>query len=761
MHRPELLAPAGGLEQLRAALAAGADAVYVGLKRFSMRARATNFDADELAEGVELARRVGARVYATVNTLVFDDEWDELLATVRMALDARVAALIVADPGLVMALHRVCPDLELHASTQMTVHHPGQLAPLRAMGVTRVVVAREMELAALRVLCAEATRRGLGIEVFGHGALCVAYSGQCLAGALLAGRSGNRGACPQLCRFPYRTPDGARLHSHPLSLRDLSTLPRLHLLVEAGIASLKIEGRLKGADYVYDVTRVYRRALDDIAAGRPVPLDELMPILEKAFNRGFTGGGLAGELAVQATTEGTPNRQFPAAGVVVAVDGRRARVTLSDPERMPVPGDCLLFRDGMGNDRCSGYVTTVFDPVGTRAEVGLRGLSVADLSGAKGLQTCLATEPTELREVRQRIAAWQPPPLPLTLQVRQDEQGHVVVTAEAPGRRTAIERSRMPAEPARGRALDDELAGRYLGRLGGTEFTLAGLDVDLPPRTFVPPAELNRMRRALVDGLVEALAPPLHVSSWPPCDGTVPTNARRLAVNCRDLATARLAMAAGASRLYLPPDERLLEDLGAVERWVATPAITPPAAFDRLTSWLEDHRELYTGVLAGNLGIGAWCRHAAVPFWADGSWNGANGRSVAAFAALGASGVTWAWEVEPARLKLPTSIPTEFIVVGRPPLFPVALRDLASRTDHLIDHEGRRLVVEGWQHAEGATVYGPWFVRLADIDRLPTAVTWLRCDALPAADDDCVEALSALATVVGQRPQRMTAPPQV
>ncbi len=279
---PELLAPAGSFECLLAAVEAGADAVYVGGKRFGARAYAKNFDTGELSRALSYCHLHGVKLYVTVNTLVEDKEMNELVAYARELYEIGVDALIIADLGAVREIRRVLPELELHASTQMSVHNTLGADEACRLGCVRVVPARELSLKDIKEITEASPAE---VEVFLHGALCVSYSGQCLFSSLVGGRSGNRGECAQPCRLPYNG-------KYPLSLKDLSLSNHIPELIESGVASLKIEGRMKSPDYVYTVTKIYRRLLDE---GRPATAEENGE-LKRAFSRGgFTDGYFTGK----------------------------------------------------------------------------------------------------------------------------------------------------------------------------------------------------------------------------------------------------------------------------------------------------------------------------------------------------------------------------------------------------------------------------------------------------------------------------------
>ena len=268
---PELLAPAGDWESLRAAVANGADAVYFGLDQFNARARAANFATDRLPEVVAFLHARNVRAFVAFNTLIFADELAAAADYVKMIAEAGGDAVIVQDLGLARLVRETAPDLEVHASTQMTLTEPRGIRWAKdRLGVTRVVLPRELSIGEVRKVTAEG---GVPTEVFVHGALCVSYSGQCLTSEALGGRSANRGQCAQACRLPYEMiVDGTKRdlgdRAYLLSPQDLAAHDHVGQLADAGVTSFKIEGRLKGPHYVAAATQAYRAAIDAAVAGR-------------------------------------------------------------------------------------------------------------------------------------------------------------------------------------------------------------------------------------------------------------------------------------------------------------------------------------------------------------------------------------------------------------------------------------------------------------------------------------------------------------
>src|SRR3989440_963366 len=299
--RPELLAPAGDEESLRAAVAAGADAVYFGLRGgFNARARADNFAVADLPRIFDFLRARGVKGFVTFNTLVFDRELPVAEAALADIARAGADAILVQDLGIARLAHEVCPGLPLHAPTQMTISSAEAAEIAKSLGITRIVLPRELSIDEIRAMAA---RTDLELECFVHGALCVSWSGQCLTSEALQQRSANRGQCAQSCRMPYdlivdgrrETARGDEQLKYLLSPRDLAAYDLLPELLAAGVCCFKIEGRMKGPEYVANVVDKYRRALEAALEGRPSPLtrrdeEELQDSFSRSFSHGFLEG---------------------------------------------------------------------------------------------------------------------------------------------------------------------------------------------------------------------------------------------------------------------------------------------------------------------------------------------------------------------------------------------------------------------------------------------------------------------------------------
>lgn len=346
---PELLAPAGSFECLLAAVEGGADAIYVGGKRFGARAFAKNFDNDELTRAVRYCHLHGVKLYVTVNTLVLDLEMKEVVEYAAFLWKIGVDALIIADIGAVREIRRYVPNLPLHASTQMSVHNSLGADEAASLGCERVVLARECSLADITEITENSKPE---IEVFLHGALCVCHSGQCLFSSMVGGRSGNRGECAQPCRLPFA---GGK---YPLSLKDLSYAAHIPAIIQSGVASLKIEGRMKSPAYVYTVTKIFRRLLDE---GRGANVEE-WESLKKAFSRGgFTDGYLKGkpqsvELGIRSEENKAESRETE-----IDIAPKRKKVLSTVKILKNAPAEMTLY------DR-EGREVTVFGQIPAEAE---------------------------------------------------------------------------------------------------------------------------------------------------------------------------------------------------------------------------------------------------------------------------------------------------------------------------------------------------------------------------------------------------------
>ena len=550
LRRPELLAPAGDWECVRAAVENGADAVYFGLERFNARMRAKNFTQADLPALMEFLHQRGVRGYVTFNTLVFTPELADAADYLRTIIAAGVDAAIVQDVGICRLIRAISPDFPIHGSTQMTITSAAGVAFARELGVQLVVLARENSIADIEKIQAaqSVTATPLPLEVFVHGALCVAYSGQCLTSEALGGRSANRGECAQACRLPYDLiSDGQPVdlgdRRYLLSPQDLAGIDVLPELLRVGVASLKIEGRLKAPEYVASITRVYRQALDRLAAqttpaatveqpsaaaaerslqAKPSTLNSAATYeLQMAFSRGLYSGWFRGinnqELAH--ARFGTKRGVF--LGEISQVANESVTLTLQAPLK---PGDGIVFDAGRPAEREEGGRVYQVQPHGSgRGEVVLR-FGHGDINWSRvrvGQLVWKTNDPALDRELRatfegDRVRFQRPisaevhgrAGVPLTL-ILSDADGHVVKVE-----------SGAPLAVAEKQPLTAERLRDHFGRLGGTPFKLGELHDHLEGAVIAPVSELNRLRREAISALEAQRARPRR---WHLADGTPPT----------------------------------------------------------------------------------------------------------------------------------------------------------------------------------------------------------------------------------------------
>ena len=319
MKKIELLSPAGNMESLKSAVMAGADAIYLGGVMFSARAFANNFTNDELIEAIKYCHLYGVKVYVTCNIIVYEHEVNRFLEYVEFLHKINVDAILIQDLGMLDLVHQMYPNLEIHASTQMHIHNLDGVIMANKLGCKRVVIARETPIEKIEEII---NKTNIDIEVFAHGSLCVSYSGQCLFSSLIGNRSGNRGSCVGSCRLPYSIIDqfGNVLNDgdYPLSMKDLNTLENVGRLIDIGVTSLKIEGRMKSPEYVYIVTKLYREAIDSYYKYGKVNINnKLLNELQRIFNRRFTKGYLFHEDYKNIINSDRPNHQGVYIGKVI------------------------------------------------------------------------------------------------------------------------------------------------------------------------------------------------------------------------------------------------------------------------------------------------------------------------------------------------------------------------------------------------------------------------------------------------------------
>ncbi len=502
----ELLAPAGSMETLKAAVQAGADAVYLAGTKFGARQSADNFTHETLKEAIRYCHIRGVKVYGAVNTLIKTREMQEVLDEVGVLYALQIDAVILQDWGLAALVKQHFPDLELHGSTQMSLYDaPGVQKAVEA-GLKRVVIARETSADDIRSI-AETT--GADIEAFVHGALCYSYSGQCLMSSQIGGRSGNRGRCAQPCRRRYKLrqgTDGAGKlikDAYPLSTRDLMTLDQLEKLANSGISSLKIEGRLRKSDYVSAVVGAYRQELDRIQ-GLPGQVVQGIPDLLGVFNRETTGGRILSVLPADTLTTKGPGNMGQLIGKTSGYDRSRKQlyITLSGSIRT---GDGIKIL--AGNEEPGAQVNGLFierDKVqkagpGQRVAVPFDTWVPEGCEVRKTLDLDMGKEAQQFAESNQRKVSLS---AELILQIGKPA---VLRVKDADGHETVAE-SEGPLEPAQNQGADPERITEQIRKTGDTPYSIETLNLKVDPQVFIPVKVLNTLRRAALEHLDELRA---------------------------------------------------------------------------------------------------------------------------------------------------------------------------------------------------------------------------------------------------------------
>ncbi len=674
--RPELLAPAGGFDALRAAVHNGADAVYLGLDALNARQGAENFTLETLAEATRYAHLRGARVYLTANVVIRPEEMADAFAMIDAAWAAGVDAVIVQDLGLARVLAARLPHVRLHASTQIGAHNSETVRELADLGFERVTLARELSIDEIAGIASAA---GVEVETFVHGALCLCYSGQCLLSSVVGGRSANRGRCAQPCRLPYDLLDdsGRELKApgrYLMSPKDLAGVTHLPRLLTAGVRALKIEGRMKSPEYVAVVTGVYRAALDRAIADPDgfTVADAELEALEEVFSRGFTTGYLDGVTDDTLMAYTRPNNRGVPVGRVAAVESGRAVLALDRPVET---GDTLEFWTGRGRfaQRVAGLEVDGQErpvaPAGTRARIR------TDRSVGSGDRVFRVTSAAlEAAARRTFVGEDAGRTVPVRVTVRMVVGEPILVRLHAGD--LVAEALGPPVEPARTKPLTAAEVMEHVGRLGGTAFRAEGWEVELDPSAGAGFSLLHRVRREAVAALEARILEPYRDRELTGAEVPVPRFAgrRRAKRDMPDLvvwttrpAVAKACLAAGAHHAIVP--EWALAGLEPEEvpagLTVELPRIVRDAEYGCA---LDAARPGGQRVVAGNLGMVRAAARDASTLWTHWGLNATNPWTVEALTDMGASGVWMSPEIsgrDVAGIVKATGAPVGIAVLGR------------------------------------------------------------------------------------------------
>ena len=555
-HQPELLSPAGNWDCARAAVANGADAIFFGLPKFNARLRADNFTEEDLPELMKFLHEHGVRGFVTMNTLIFTGEMKAAEQQLRLLDASGVDAIIVQDLGLARLARHVAPHLEIHASTQMTITSPEGLEFVDQLyQLDRAVLARELSLKEIGKFN---PTQCVPLEVFVHGALCVAYSGQCLTSESLGQRSANRGECAQACRMPYTLViDGVERDMEEvrylLSPQDLAAVDLIPELVQQGVVSYKIEGRLKSPEYVAAITKVYRKAIDAAVAHEesPITRDDRYA-MEMTFSRGLSTGWLEGTNHPRLTHGKFGKKRGVYLGEVTGSE--RGWVELELASDVPVKaGDGIVFDAGENRDQEQG--ARIWEVKGSRL-LFHREQSGLDWKRIKAGQKIWKTDDPKLNNALK--ASWKNAKL---TPVRETIQVTVSGSAGEPMVLTSGEVSVSSAElleSAQTRPFTTEFLQKQLGRLGETGWQLGALDNQLEGAVMMAVSAVNRLRRALVDALDgQKSAPAPRISSTGKLEDLLPAvkkdecHQRELSALCRSMEQIEAALEVGLNNIYV------------------------------------------------------------------------------------------------------------------------------------------------------------------------------------------------------------------
>lgn len=664
----ELLAPAGNFEALKAAVEAGANAVYLAGEKFGARAYAENFAGENLIQAVKFAHLRGVAVHVTVNTLIADEELDEFAEYLKFLRRANVDALLVQDLGAAALAKQIAPEIPLHASTQMSIHNLEGVKALTKLGFARVVLSRELTLDEIEKICRESP---IETEIFIHGALCVCWSGQCLMSSLIGGRSGNRGKCAQPCRLPYELVDASGKNflsgagKYLLSPKDLNALELLPRLIDTGVTSLKIEGRMKRPEYVATVVKVYRDALDKNFS---TPEDRRK--LAQIFNRDFTTAYLEKNPGRNLISDMKPNNRGVLIGRVVEVG--RDKIILKLAEKISA-GDQIEIWVKVGgrvtftveNFELRGDLCTIKAP-NKGVRVHDRVFKIFDAELTAEARKYFTGAPVRRIFIAATVKVKLNEPLTLTL---TDSEGNI-----------ATAQTNFVAEPAKNRPLTLDTLKNQIGRLGTSIFALNKISADIDGDLMIPISELNDVRRRAVEELENLRLKKfgrdkisaVKLKTYPPCA----VAETKLVAHVDTLEKLKASLDAGADEILFggetftnQPVKNISDAIEAVHKRgkkisLATPRLVRENEFKALEKTLSAEVDaIYIHNLAA-LDLAQKFSSVRTDF----SLHVFNNATINFLKSLGVEGVTLSPELNLAQVKIlakKSPLPVECIVHGR------------------------------------------------------------------------------------------------
>ena len=497
MKKIELLAPAGNMASLKAAISAGCDAVYLAGKLFGARSFAGNFSNEEIIEAIKYSHLYGVKVYITVNTLIFDDEVESFLKYIDFIYRNNVDAVIIQDLGMLDLVRKTYPNLELHASTQMHIHNNEGVKLAKLIGIKRVVLARETDINTIKEI---KENNDIELEIFVHGALCISYSGQCLMSALIGGRSGNRGSCAQCCRQKYDLiVDNKKINSNNylLSTKDLNTLEHINELIDIGVDSIKIEGRMKRPEYVYLVVSLYRKAIDHYIKNKKTNItNNDIYELKKLFNREFTKGFLFNEDNDKITNDYRPNHMGIQIGKVI--DYKKGIVTIK-------LDDTLNINDGIriiSKNNDTGIAVTEMYKNKTRVKNASNGDIVSfKLKDKVNVNDIVlkTTDYFQLKEINDKIKNNERK-INIKMCLSMNSNNTLKLTLSDSINEVIVNSDEIIEKAINNPTTHDRIR-EQLSKLGNTIYKLEELDIKLSNDLFINISLLNNLRREAVSEL--------------------------------------------------------------------------------------------------------------------------------------------------------------------------------------------------------------------------------------------------------------------
>lgn len=688
MKKAELLIPVGNMDSLIAAIHNGADAVYLGGKKFGARAYSNNFDNEEMIRAIKMCHLYGIKIYVTVNTMIYNEEVDEVLNYLNFLYVNNVDAVIMQDNGMIDLVRKILPNLEVHVSTQAHNHNEAAIRYYKELGCTRVVFDRESSLEAIQAIQTDIEK-----EVFVYGALCVCYSGNCLFSALNGGRSANRGMCVGSCRLPYTLIKNGKMadNGYLLSTKDLNTMDYLKEILDANISSLKVEGRMKSKEYVAVVTKTYRKLIDQYYKGEKMTLsEEERKDLLKTYNREFTKGYLFHEENIM--NNKSSNHQGIKIGTVVDANNKRITIKLEDNIHQE---DAIRFakpNKGM-------YVNSLYDKKGLLISNAKKGdlisvdnkerIMVRDLVGSDVLKTVDFVLNKELNNICEKK-------IPVTMKFYGNvgEASKLIISDEV----YEVIETGNTVEVARTASVEKERIALQLGKLGDTPFVAQDIQVLIDDNIFINIKELNELRRKTTLKLISLREGKMKSDSMPVPFRVVSKQAlkSKISILTRNVEQLELALRNHIDIIYVT-DEKLYnkyKDKGNI--------------YLRLERVLENHKEYNNERLLCTEFGSIVQYHENNKIRSDYYLNVANDYTISKFTKLDVKGITLSVEEEIEQLnKIANKEDSEIVVYGRLECMVIKnnIFHIENEETYLVDQKGNRYPVifeNGFTHIMNA-----------------------------------------------------------